>query len=207
MASASGHVQPGTSIEALTKLQVEHKVGSLKETILKKSREEWRNTKIVFVHSCREKKVPDKLIDCLLRILRKTDPRTAMPKYSAYVFVVLTKYDLVKDENSFKWSSNEPTVTYEEFREIEKEIEQRFSIQGSLEDNRTRWVSYSDATGKDNPYIDNIALKFIKRMLMVRKDEVKSVKTVMSTWTLMILNMKKYWQNAKRILNEPQFSF
>ncbi|XP_060567618.1 uncharacterized protein LOC132726324 [Ruditapes philippinarum] len=129
-----------------------------------------------------------------------------MPKYSAYVYVVLTKYDLVKDENSFKWSSNEPKVTFEEFREIEKEIEQRFSIEGSLEDNRTRWVSYTDATGKDNPYIDNIALKFIKRMLMVRNDKVKSVKTVMSTWTLMNLNMKRYWQNAKRSLEERQFT-
>jgi hypothetical protein len=67
-------------------------------------------------------------------------------------------------------------------------------------------VSYTDATGKDNPYIDNIALKFIKRMLMVRNDEAKSVKTVMSTWTLMNLNMKKYWQNAKRSLEERQFT-
>jgi homospermidine synthase len=76
----SGHVQPGTSIEAWEKLQKDHKVGSLKETILKERRKEWKMTKIVFVHSCREGKVPDHLIDCLLRILRQTDPKTAMPK-------------------------------------------------------------------------------------------------------------------------------
>ncbi|XP_045209314.2 uncharacterized protein LOC123561157 isoform X2 [Mercenaria mercenaria] len=36
-----GHIPPGTSIEYLEELQKEHKVGSLKETIFKKSRPEW----------------------------------------------------------------------------------------------------------------------------------------------------------------------
>ena len=83
-----GHVPPGTSIEAMSAQQEEHGVGSLIKTIYKTSRREWRMTKVVFVHSCRQDKVPDKLIDCLLRILRKTDPRTAQPK--CIVFNVIT---------------------------------------------------------------------------------------------------------------------
>ena len=113
---------------------------------------------------------------------------------SAETFILLTKYDLVRGENSHHWSSNEPTVTYEEFEKVEKEIEQKFSIQGSLEDNRIRWVSYTDATGKDNPYIDNIALRFIRRMLVPRNNEAESAKSVLTFWTKMELKMKKHWK-------------
>ncbi|XP_053372570.1 uncharacterized protein LOC123544591 isoform X2 [Mercenaria mercenaria] len=202
-----GHVPPGTSIEYLEELQKEHKVGSLKETIFKNSRPEWKMTKIVFVHSCREV-VPTDLIHCLQRVLKRADPRTAQVKYSADIYVVITKFDFVRDVDKYIWSSGEPQISIEEFKEVEKAIEKEFSLQGALEDNRTRWVSYTNGTGTDNPYIDNIALKFVRRMVMPRNQPVDSVKPMITTWTKIELKAKRICLKAKHFfLTEQNFTF
>lgn len=170
-----GFIQPGTSTETLEDLQEEHHVGFLKKELFTKSQPEWKATKIVFVQSVRDK-VPENLIKCLHTVLKSTNPETAQPLYTEDVFVVITKYYLVMGQHNYNRQSEDKTITMEQFKILEKDVAKLFNIEGALGDNRICWVSYTDDSGSDNPYIDNIALKFIKRMVLPGCPPVKAIK-------------------------------
>ncbi|XP_060598444.1 uncharacterized protein LOC132752169 [Ruditapes philippinarum] len=160
-----GYIPPGKSLGALKQLQKEYRLGSLKESIFTDSRQEWKITTILFVHSCREP-APKKLIACLHEVLTKADPKSAQLLYSGNVHVVMTKYDLVKRQHEYD-SENSETITEDDYMAIEKEIVQLFSIDGNRNDHLTRWTSYSDSINPEchNPAIEHCALKFIKLIM------------------------------------------
>lgn len=82
------------------------------------------------------------------------------------MFLLITKYDLVRDSSVHITDiSDDDTITLKEFEEVENGIAPEFNIVGALSSNRIRWVSYTDRIGLDNPIVDNIALKFLKRMM------------------------------------------
>ncbi|WAR30814.1 hypothetical protein MAR_033390 [Mya arenaria] len=86
------------------------------------------------------------------------------------VFVVITKYDLVHDQKLYEaQTTGEKIVTEEVFKKFEAKVANHFSMEGSMESNCFRWVSYVDGHGSDNPYIDNIALRFIEKMMHLRR--------------------------------------
>lgn len=193
-----GFISPGTSIDALEALQREHNVGCLRDVFYTESKPEWKVTKVVFVQSCRDT-VPVGLIQCLDKILRKTDPKTAQPKYTGDVFVVITKYDLVSDQTQFQNNSDprRETISMEDFQKLENTIAKQFSIKGSQDHNMIRWVSYADRVSFDNPYIDNIALKFIKRMLQPGNKPAESTPIpVITQEKIMKMKAKKMWKEC-----------
>ncbi|XP_053372584.1 uncharacterized protein LOC123561133 [Mercenaria mercenaria] len=196
-----GYIPPGTSIEALENLQKEYRVGALKDIIYTQPQEDWKVTKVVFVQSCRDA-VPQNLVECLHTVLKTTDPKTAQPLYTGDVFVVITKYDLVKDQSKYDSPSSEQTVTMEEFESVENTVAEVFNIKGALNDNRIRWVSYTDMVDTDNPYIDNIALKFIKRMVTPGNQREEVVKPVITQSTKMMLEARKWWQDQTFSLSQ-----
>ena len=113
------------------------------------------------------------------------------------VYVVITKYDLVKDQAMYDCGSDEKMVSISAFNDVETKVAEVFNIQGALQDNRIRWVSYTDRVKMDNPYIDNIALKFIKRMVMpVNQPDVEHVKPVMNPAIKMKLEARKLWKDS-----------
>lgn len=198
-----GYVPPGTSIEALEKLQKEYGVGSLKDVVYTECNPSWKVTKVVFVQSCRDA-VPENLVECLHTVLKKTDPETAKPLYTGDVYVVITKYDLVKSQSMYDCGSDDKTVSMSDFEAVETKIAEVFNIQGALEDNRIRWVSYTDRVSKDNPHIDNIALKFIRSMVRpVNQQETEHVKPVITNATKMKLEARKMWLSSN--FNPSQF--
>ncbi|WAR30850.1 hypothetical protein MAR_033392 [Mya arenaria] len=86
------------------------------------------------------------------------------------VFVVITKYDLVKDQHIYEARDKvEEYITEECFQKFEAEVANHFSIEGAIENNSIRWVSYVDGHGSDNPHIDNIALRFVEKMIQPRR--------------------------------------
>lgn len=188
-----GFIPPGTSIEALEDLQKKFNVGVLKKELYTESKQEWKATKIVFVQSGRET-VPQNLIECLYTVLKTTDPRTAQPLYTGDVFVVITKFDLVMDQHTYNCPEDK-MITLEQFEQVEKDVAKLFNIEGALDDNRIRWVSYTDDTGTNNPDIDNIALKFIKRMVMPGGPPTEDIKPVITTSLTMKLEIKKWMKN------------
>ncbi|XP_053372591.1 uncharacterized protein LOC123560125 [Mercenaria mercenaria] len=187
-----GYIPPGTSIEAVEALQEKYGVGALKEAIYTKLQDDWKVTKVVYVQSGREG-VAENLVNCLQTVLRKTDPRTAQPLYTGEIFVVITKYDLVKHNSSSDMEDEH--VTLEAFESVEKKVAEVFNIQGALKDNMIRWVSYSDRVDTDNPKIDNTALKFIKRMVMPRNRQAGVAKPVITRFTKMKLEARRWWKN------------
>lgn len=85
---------------------------------------------------------------------------------TAEVFLLITKYDLVRDSNQrISATTDEDSMTMEEFLEVEDKIAPEFNIVGALEANRIRWASFTDRIWSENVHIENIALKFIKRMV------------------------------------------
>ncbi|XP_053372577.1 uncharacterized protein LOC123560126 isoform X2 [Mercenaria mercenaria] len=189
-----GYIPPGTSIEAVEALQEKYGVGALKDTVFTKSQDDRKVTKVVYVQSGREK-VSEDLVNCLQKVLRKTDPETLQPLYTGEIYVVITKYDLVKHDCSSD-DENEH-VTLEAFEREEKNVADLFNIQGALKDNMIRWVSYTDTVDTDDPKIDNTALKFIKRMVTPgnRQRNGAVVKPVITRFTEMKLEARRWWRN------------
>ncbi|XP_052789235.1 uncharacterized protein LOC128224359 [Mya arenaria] len=162
-----GYVSPGTSIQFLDDKQSEHGIGSLQDHL--ECSDENKVTKVIFVASCQES-FPGNLVDCLQSVLREYDDRSGKPKYPVDVFVVITKYDLVHDQKLYEaQTTGEKIVTEEVFKKFEAKVANHFSMEGSMESNCFRWVSYVDGHGSDNPYIDNIALRFIEKMMHLRR--------------------------------------
>ncbi|XP_052789234.1 uncharacterized protein LOC128223843 isoform X2 [Mya arenaria] len=162
-----GFVPSGTSIQFVENLQKEHGIGTLQ--YLLESSDENKVTKVVFVASCKQS-FPEKLVECLHSVLQEYDDRSGKPKYPVDVFVVITKYDLVKDQHIYEARDKEEDyITEECFEKFEAEVVNNFSIEGSKENNCIRWVSYVDGHGSDNPHIDNIALRFVEKMMQPRR--------------------------------------
>lgn len=113
------------------------------------------------------------------------------------MFVVITKYDLVSEQSRYDCRSEDQMVTMETFEKIENELAEVFSIRGALEDNRIRWVSYTDSGSTDNPYIDNIALKFIRRMVMPGRPQVEEVRPVISPAVRLQLEANRWLEDIK----------
>lgn len=82
----------------------------------------------------------------------------------ADIFVVITKYDHVTDQIPLDKNTycQIGSISMEEFKTFEKKISAVFSIEGAQENNMINWASYTGGRDIDNPYIDNIALKFLK---------------------------------------------
>ncbi|XP_052789508.1 uncharacterized protein LOC128223988 [Mya arenaria] len=162
-----GFVPPGTSIQFIEKLQEDNGIGSLQELL--ECSDDNKVTKVVFVASCKQS-FPEKLVECLQSVLQEYDNRSGKPKYPVDVFVVITKYDLVKDQHIYEARDKvEEYITEECFQKFEAEVANHFSIEGAIENNSIRWVSYVDGHGSDNPHIDNIALRFVEKMIQPRR--------------------------------------
>ncbi|XP_052789509.1 uncharacterized protein LOC128223989 [Mya arenaria] len=165
--SFGGFVSPGTSIQFLEDLQTKHGIGSLEDLL--ECSDENKVTKVVFVISCKQS-FPEKLVECLHSVLQEYDDRSGKLKYPVDVFIVITKYDLVKDQSLYEaYSKEDECITEECFEEFETKVANHFSIEGAKENNCIRWVSYVDGHGSDNPHIDNIALGFVEKMMQPRR--------------------------------------
>ncbi|KAH3808753.1 hypothetical protein DPMN_137111 [Dreissena polymorpha] len=55
------------------------------------------------------------------------------------------------------------------FEKIENTVAIDFSIGGAMARSSIRWQSYVDGRCLDDPYIDNIALKFVRQMMLPRR--------------------------------------
>ncbi|KAH3808657.1 hypothetical protein DPMN_137014 [Dreissena polymorpha] len=64
-------------------------------------------------------------------------------------------------------------IKQHQFRGMENEIAKYFSIGVSMEHNRIRWQSYVDGRCLDDPYIDNVGLKFVRQMMLPRRRKHK----------------------------------
>ena len=53
----------------------------------------------------------------------------------------------------------------EKFQKFEKTVAENLSLEGSMSRNSIRWVSYVDEHSDNNAHIENIALKFFKKMM------------------------------------------
>ncbi|WAR30849.1 hypothetical protein MAR_033391, partial [Mya arenaria] len=109
-----GFVPSGTSIQFVENLQKEHGIGTLQ--YLLESSDENKVTKVVFVASCKQS-FPEKLVECLHSVLQEYDDRNPVD-----VFVVITKYDLVKDQHIYEARDKEEDyITEECFEKFEAE--------------------------------------------------------------------------------------
>lgn len=164
-----GFIPERTLIKAVEERQKQTGVGSLKR-LFKTSDPDQVVTKVVFVQGCTDG-IPQNLIACLQKVLTTINPTTMTRKYDPEIFLLITKYDLVRDPskqlhiNHGEKKEQSEKISLEEFEKNENEIAPFFNIVGALEKNRIRWVSFTDAIEEDNPHIDNIALKFVKRMV------------------------------------------
>lgn len=172
-----GFIPLKTNIEALEEKQKQFGVGCLKSRVFKTAKPERRVSKVVFVQSC-QGAIPKNLIQCLLDVLKVVNPTTLRRKYTPDVFLLITKYDLVTDApddlsftiyNREAMGDESDRLTLEDFRKVESELAEEFNIKGAVKTNSIRWVSFTDDTGtRDNPYITNIGLDFLVRMLEPR---------------------------------------
>ena len=81
--------------------------------------------------------------------------------------MVLTKYDLFGEKCNPTDNANEKRLLdMKDFKNVERSIAEVFSLKGNLNANTIRWVNYTDEQSDDNPSIDNIALKFLKKNLI-----------------------------------------
>ncbi|XP_052220719.1 uncharacterized protein LOC127837564 isoform X2 [Dreissena polymorpha] len=159
-----GFIPPGTSVAFLQDQQAEQGVGCLKR-LYTSPREEWKVTKVVFVACCTQA-LPTQLVECLNDVLKTYDRKTGLSKFDIDVFVAITKFDLVEEQSSFEIDSQEDKkITMKDFLAREREVATHFSIDGSLKHNSIRWVSYVDGHSEDNPFIENIALRFVRQMM------------------------------------------
>ncbi|XP_053372581.1 uncharacterized protein LOC128546265 [Mercenaria mercenaria] len=192
-----GFIPPDTNIGSLEKQQKENGVGCLSK-LFPTANPAWMVTKVVFMQSCRDQ-IPKNLIECLTGILKITDYYTCKRKYTPEVFLLLTKYDLVEGHTvHFSNTNDEGSMTLEEFGIFEDNIAQEFNIVGALKANRIRWASYSDRIQGDNQYIENIALKFLKRMVQPGPPSHKPSKPVVGVSTTIQLFIFRIGNKLKR---------
>jgi hypothetical protein len=115
---------------------------------------------------------------------------------------VISKFDLVLDpcvHNST--GSDEDSMTLEDFAKKENELAPEFNIVGALEDNRFCWASYTDKIQGRNKHIENIALKFLKRMVQPgtpQTDPTDRLEPVVDTWKTFQLYMFRLRNQIKQ---------
>ncbi|XP_052224243.1 uncharacterized protein LOC127839890 [Dreissena polymorpha] len=159
-----GFIPPGTPVTFLQDQQAEQGVGCLKR-FYTSPRDEWKVTKVVFVASCTQA-LPANLIECVNDVLKPFDRRTGLSKFDIDVFVAITKFDLVEEQSSFETDSqDDKTIIMKDFLAREREVATHFSIDGSLKHNSIRRVSYVDGHSEENPFIENIAFRFVRQMM------------------------------------------
>ncbi|XP_060553863.1 uncharacterized protein LOC132714942 [Ruditapes philippinarum] len=212
-----GFIPKDTNIEALQIKQDEFGVGCLKKLFPKPDPAN-RVTKIVFIQSCGNA-IPKNLIKCLNEVLSITDPATLKRKYTAEVFLLISKFDLVRDPSVHFSTGSDPSVqistgsdndstTIEEFVKKEIELAGEFNIIGALEANRIRWTSYTDSIqGKDGD-IENKALKFLKRMVQPgAQQQTDTMEPVVGPMKIFELYMFRLTNQIKRFfLQNMQFN-
>ncbi|KAH3800452.1 hypothetical protein DPMN_154085 [Dreissena polymorpha] len=190
-----GLIPKGTSLEYLRDKQKKRSPGFLSRTY-KTCDEEWKVTKIVFVVSCTQP-LPTQLIQCLKDALGAYNRRTGLAKFNINVFVAITKYDLVAEQGIFSTLDLQGQITMEQFEEHERKVAEHFGI---FEHNSIRWVSYVDGHNADNPFIENIALKFVRQM-MPRRAPKKAESTFgedIAGWLLVAALVSMAWHFFKR---------
>ncbi|XP_060564760.1 uncharacterized protein LOC132723977 [Ruditapes philippinarum] len=159
-----GDVAPYTSLRYLIESQNKTKNDHEKECELKQPYPNSKISTILFVQSCRES-APKNLISCLQKVLDKSGPDGKL-LYTGKVHVVMTKFDLVNHQDN---SDDETTemISEDNYMDIENDMADLFNIDGNRQDNLTKWTSYSDRLDaeRDNPAVDNSALKLIKMIM------------------------------------------
>lgn len=76
-------------------------------------------------------------------------------------------YDLVDDETSVFRNTEQP-ISPTGFENIFKQTADLLNLSGHLANNATKWVNYCDVNRKEDPYIDNLALKFLVNVIKHR---------------------------------------
>ncbi|XP_060592358.1 uncharacterized protein LOC132747071 [Ruditapes philippinarum] len=192
-----GFIPKGTNIEALQSKQKEFGVGCLSK-LYPKSNPADTVTKVVFIQSCRTA-IPRNLINCLNQVLKITDPTYLKRKYTAELFLLISKFDLVRDPSvHISTGSDEESMTLEEFVKEENELAPEFNIVGALEANRIRWASYTDKIQGRNKYIENIALKFLRRMVQPGTPKTDTTEPVVGTMKTFELYMFRLSNQIKQ---------
>ncbi|XP_060553851.1 uncharacterized protein LOC132714935 [Ruditapes philippinarum] len=167
-----GYIPPDTLIEAMQEKQKELGVGSLK-LIFPEASQALKVSKIVFVQSATDS-MPKNLLECLTSVLRAMDRAKMKRKYTAEIFLVITKFDLVRDNNlSLKLSGDyEPydekdhlMLDIDQFKIFEKDLAYELNMIGALDMDTIRWISFTDRITEDNLCINFNALKFLRRMI------------------------------------------
>ncbi|KAH3800537.1 hypothetical protein DPMN_154170 [Dreissena polymorpha] len=182
-----GFIPPRTSVKYLQKLQKDYGVDCLQKMYPSNSKE-WAVTRVVFVASAFQS-LPTALVEIVRSLLETHDQATGYFKYNIDLFVVITKCDLVEGFNTSEKTSDSNMIKRHQFKEMENEVAKEFSIGGAMEHNSIRWQSYVDGRCLDDPYIDNIALKFVRQMMQPRRRRhpVESDKTPVLTPQKMFL--------------------
>ncbi|XP_053372566.1 uncharacterized protein LOC123561140 isoform X4 [Mercenaria mercenaria] len=203
-----GFIPPKTHIEALQSKQKEFGVGCLKR-LYPNANPAWAVTKVVFLQSCTDS-IPKNLIESLMKVLKTIDQARLKRKYSAEVFLLITKYDLVSDtglqlvysKDGYSESLNKEdeglALDMEHFVTIEKKTAFELNMIGALEARRIRWISFTDRIS-DNPWIDNNALKFLKLMLEPGPPVSEPVQPVMSLMKSIELHLFRLGNGIQRI--------
>ncbi|XP_045208350.2 uncharacterized protein LOC123560161 [Mercenaria mercenaria] len=194
-----GYIRPGTSISGLEIMQTEYGEGGL-TTAFDVSNPEWKVTKIVFVQGCIDA-IPINLIACLRQTLEIVDKDTFTRKYRVGIFVLITKYDLVKDSKDINLygKDQDKSISLTDLEKVETALAQELNFEGALESNRIRWVSLTDNTGLDNPYVENIALRFLKKMIEPGVPDVQYTEPILNMRKKIKLKMKRWGNELKEL--------
>ncbi|XP_053372568.1 uncharacterized protein LOC123561138 [Mercenaria mercenaria] len=191
-----GYIPPGTQIPYLQEIQTKNGEGSLK-ILYKEPKPEWKVTKIVFVQGCVDA-IPRNLIECLKKTLGIVDEDTFISKYQADIFVLVTKCDLVEDSKdiNLRRKVQEQTINMEELEKVEADLARQFNFEGVPEFNTLRWVSLTQNVGLDNPLVENIALQFLKQMVVPSVPRVQHFATVMDRKRRIQLGILRFRKNV-----------
>lgn len=110
------------------------------------------------------------------------------------VFIAITKCDLVEGMNRVqKAVSNNKgteTITAAQFKKTENEVANVFNIEGVQKHTSIHWMSYV-GDSEDDPYIDNIALEFIKQMMQPKRQKNRIELDTMPLRMRLKLKLKK----------------
>ncbi|KAL4229081.1 hypothetical protein ACF0H5_012120 [Mactra antiquata] len=125
-------------------------------------------TKICFVQSV-VSPPPEDLIACVKSVLRKTDPTTFHRKYNIPMFLILSKWDLVRyappDTNPFGDLTSDVFTDLAVANKRKDEMLSYFNMTGSSEHSFQTWTSYSSHPNLDNRFIDKNALEFLYKLI------------------------------------------
>lgn len=158
-----GYIRPGTCMDAVVQEQTRRGTGKMKEMF--KPQPAWKVSKIVFLQGCIDV-IPGNMIQGLNEVLMMYDPVTLVRKYPCQVFVLVTKYDLVKESDVHSVSTSEGRfINNEKFEQKKQEIAKAFCSVGSTKYNMLPWINLTDDVEFTESTIPTKALKFLKKMV------------------------------------------